>query len=135
MPWDGSPAGGFTAGRPWLPLGPDHAACNVAALSAEPASILSLYRALIALRRGSAALSLGAIGAVAADGDLLTYERHAQDGETLLVLLNLDDGPRQAQIGRGRILLSTHLDRNDEDVPGGVAHLRAAEGLIVRSAS
>ncbi len=59
MPWDATAAGGFTTGKPWLPLNADHATRNVAALSADPSSILSLYRALIALRRGSPALRQG----------------------------------------------------------------------------
>ena len=50
MPWDGSPLAGFTTGKPWLPLGPDHASANVAAMSKSPDSILNLYRRLIELR-------------------------------------------------------------------------------------
>ena len=68
MPWDGAPHAGFTTGTPWLPLGDDHAALNAAAQAHDPASMLSLYRALLALRRREAALSLGAIEAVAGGG-------------------------------------------------------------------
>ena len=32
MPWDKSVLAGFTSGKPWLPLGPDHAICNVQSL-------------------------------------------------------------------------------------------------------
>jgi alpha-glucosidase len=133
MPWDGSPAGGFTDGRPWLPLGPDCAARNVAALADDPASILSLYRQLIALRRGSAALASGAIEAVAADGDVLTYGRRTGD-EPLSIFLNLGDEPRQVPVPRGRVLLSTHLDRGGETV-AGIVRLRPAEGIVVRASA
>ena len=130
MPWDGSPGGGFTSGRPWLPLGPDHVARNVAALSDDPASILSLYRQLIALRRGSAALTLGAIEGVAAEGDVLTYRRHLGD-ECMCVLLNLGNAPRQASAPNGgQIVLSTHLDRRGEGVEG-LVELRPAEGVVI----
>jgi alpha-glucosidase len=50
MQWDASPQGGFTTGRPWLPL-VDPAVCNVADQHDDPASMLTLVRELIALRR------------------------------------------------------------------------------------
>ena len=58
MPWDaGSPGGGFTTGTPWFPFAPGRETANVAAQSADPASLLSRYRALIraAPRLGGAA--------------------------------------------------------------------------------
>jgi alpha-glucosidase len=133
MPWDGSPAGGFTDGRPWLPLGADHGVRNVAALSDDPGSILSLYRQLIALRRSSLALKSGAIRAVAADGDVLAYRRCAGD-EEFWVLLNLGSEPRQMPMPSGRILLSTHLDRGG-DIVANAVRLRAAEGIVVRASA
>jgi alpha-glucosidase len=53
MQWDGSRLGGFTAEgvTPWLPVG-DAAACNVADQRDDPASVLSLCRRLLSLRRG-----------------------------------------------------------------------------------
>jgi alpha-glucosidase len=50
MQWDASPRGGFTTGEPWLPL-IDPAARNVADQRDDPASMLTLVRELIALRR------------------------------------------------------------------------------------
>jgi alpha-glucosidase len=46
MRWDGSASAGFTTGRPWLPIGTDHAQVNVVALEQNEASILHLYRKL-----------------------------------------------------------------------------------------
>ncbi len=50
MQWDASPTGGFTAGTPWLPP-VDPQERNVEAQRDDPASLLSLYRRLIELRR------------------------------------------------------------------------------------
>jgi alpha-glucosidase len=50
MQWDASPGGGFTTGEPWLPL-TDPAQRNVADQRDDAASMLSLVRELIALRR------------------------------------------------------------------------------------
>ena len=130
MRWDGSPGAGFTAGTPWLPVGGDLERINVAAQRDDPASSLHLYRALLALRRSEAALSIGAWSPLTADGDLLAYERsHA--GRRLVVALNLGHGPLAADLpAAGRILLSTHLDRDGEAVAGRV-ELRPDEGVIV----
>jgi alpha-glucosidase len=50
MQWDASPGGGFSTGEPWLPL-VDPQRRSVAAQRDDPESMLSLVRALIALRR------------------------------------------------------------------------------------
>src|ERR1043165_273369 len=59
MQWDTSANAGFTDGDPWLPLSSDHREVNVNAQHANPRSMLSLYRALIALRRREPALAGG----------------------------------------------------------------------------
>lgn len=88
MPWDGSANAGFTAGEPWLPLGPDWQTRNVAAEKTDPDSMLLLYRALLALRHERPALALGDFAMVSAEGDVLAYERRFGD-ERVLVALNL----------------------------------------------
>jgi alpha-glucosidase len=50
MQWDGSPRGGFSTGEPWLPA-VDPAQRNVEDQRDDPASMLTLVRELIALRR------------------------------------------------------------------------------------
>ncbi len=132
MRWDGSPGAGFTTGSPWLPIGDDLERVNVVAQREDPASSLRLHRELLALRRADTALSVGAWSPLAADGDLLAYERsHA--GRRLVVALNLGHGALEANVlggGSGRMLLSTALDRTDEAVTGRV-RLRPDEGVIV----
>ena len=58
MQWDASATGGFTSGTPWLPL-VDPGTRNVAGQADDPASLLALYRRLIAARRASPALGRG----------------------------------------------------------------------------
>jgi alpha-glucosidase len=50
MQWDATPSGGFTTGKPWLPL-VDPAERNVAGQREDPDSLLALYRDLLAWRR------------------------------------------------------------------------------------
>ncbi|MBX6320654.1 MAG: DUF3459 domain-containing protein [Rhodospirillaceae bacterium] len=135
MRWDGGRNAGFTRGRPWLPVGPDQETVNVEAQAADPRSMLSLYRALIALRRARPALSVGAYAEAHADEAVLAYWRNWGD-RRLLVALNLTDRPRTLDPppGGGRVLLSTHMDREQEPVGQRLA-LRADEGVIVEPAT
>ena len=121
MAWDVSANAGFSAAQPWLPLHADWPTRNVAAQDADPTSMLSLHRALLALRRGSKALTEGSLMLVDAEEDVLAYERRHGDGR-VLVALNLGQHER-AVPGAGKVLLST-LGDTDGTV------LRPDEGLI-----
>jgi alpha-glucosidase len=134
MQWDATPRAGFSSAQPWLPLPADYVLENVANLGADRQSILSLYRALIKLRKKTPALVSGAYVPLAAQGELLLYKR--QDGEgSLLIALNLGHEPvsvRSDSIGLGgEILLSTSMDRGGEAI-GETLELRGNEGVIVR---
>jgi alpha-glucosidase len=134
MPWDGSPNAGFTSGRPWLPLNPDHRTRNVDALAADPHSMLSLYHRLIALRHQRPTLQSGAYVARHADGDVFAFERRHDHDNNLLVALNFGESPQRMalpeDVGKARVLVSTWLDRENEAV-AGTLELRPAEGVVV----
>src|SRR5215472_32561 len=133
MPWEPGPGAGFTTGQPWLPLGADADAKNVAGLREDPGSILSLYRRLLALRRTTAALVEGSWAAVPAPEGVLAYRRSHEQG-AWLIALNLTAAPHDvaspAEASGGRVRLSTHLDRADEAV-GKIIALRPDEGLVI----
>jgi alpha-glucosidase len=134
MQWSAEPHAGFTPGTPWLPLAQDFASTNVAAERAEPTSMLSLYRALIALRRKEPPLDIGSYEPVNAAGPILAYLRCHQE-RRLLIALNFEAEPATLQVPSegGRILLSTHLDRHGAAAAPGL-HLRGDEGVIVELA-
>jgi oligo-1,6-glucosidase/alpha-glucosidase len=127
MAWDGAPNAGVSRAEPWLPLHEDWLTRNVAAEERDPRSMLSLTRALLALRRAEPALAVGGYGPIAADGPLLAYERRA-GGSRLLIALNLGEAgaPLPESARGGERLLST--------LAGEAAVLRGNEGLIVRLA-
>ena len=138
MQWNARENAGFTSGAPWLPLASDSDRVNVETQQHEPASMLTLYSRLIALRRGEPALEVGRFELLDADGDVLAYVRRGRKGESsFLVALNF--GPRGHVLHRpidapaGTIILSTQLDRHGERVKGNIA-LRGDEGIIVRLA-
>lgn len=116
FPWDPSPHAGFSTVEPWLPLNADWPTRNAETQGHAAESMLSLYRDLLALRRGRAALAIGDIELLGASGDVLTYERVAP-GERLLIALNLGAAPAQAPRASRRMtrcLLSTHGPRDAE---------------------
>jgi alpha-glucosidase len=137
MQWDRSQHAGFTTGTPWLPLPESYQSTNVAAEWSDPTSYLNLYRRLLTLRRTTEALSSGDYIPLATDNDLLAYIRQVGQNR-ILVALNLGSSPcglPLAGLGlHGRVLLSTHLDREAE-LTSAVLALRANEGLIVSIAS
>jgi alpha-glucosidase len=102
----------------------------VATLSGQSDSILNLYRALIGLRNGAAALNSGRVEGVASNGGLLRYER-VDDGQRLTILLNFNQSQEEAPIGAGRIVASTYMDRSDA-VELRVS-LRPFEGVVIRN--
>ena len=135
MPWTTGPKAGFTTGEPWLPLGADHPASSVAVQREDPASTLSLTRALLHLRRQEPALQLGDWRLLAADEAVLAYERRWED-RRCTVLLNLTPEPRTVALGPeadGTVAVSTRPGRAGEKVAGGVG-LRGDEGLVITSA-
>lgn len=134
MQWDASGNAGFTTSTPWLPVDDDYPIVNVESQGEDPSSILTLYRRLIALRRASPALAHGEYEPVATTGDLLAYVRKLA-AERFLIALNLGNDPHAVAFaaalkGRGRIALSTRLDREGEIVDGDL-NLRANEAVIL----
>lgn len=92
MPWRAdAPQLGFTTGRPWLPLGPDHAALAVDRQDADPDSLVNVTRRLIAFRHANPVLMTGNIRVVHADDQILAFERQIE-GQSLLCIFNLGDG-------------------------------------------
>jgi alpha-glucosidase len=134
MQWTANAHAGFTTGQPWLPLAQDYVQENVENQSADGQSILSLYRALISLRKAMPQLETGAYVRVVATGNLLAYGRESL-GKPLLITLNLGSDPisitSDAIDYAGEILLSTNLDRTGEMVRSCL-DLRGDEGLIIR---
>ncbi|RDE08013.1 alpha-amylase family glycosyl hydrolase [Pelagibacterium lacus] len=93
MPWTGDEHGGFSDVKPWLPVKAPQRKRNVAALDADPDSILNYYRAILAYRREVPALVGGEIVFYDVERPILAFARHS--GQTALVcVFNLSALPR-----------------------------------------
>jgi alpha-glucosidase len=134
MQWSTAANAGFTSGEPWLPMAVDFASMNVEVESYDPASMLSLHRELIQIRRRELSLSIGSFAAVAAPGNLLAYRRQFERAKRFLIVLNLGSDAvvfHKAAGPPGAIVLSTLLDRKEEPA-GDEIKLRGNEGVIVQ---
>jgi len=110
MQWEPGPQAGFCPPgvTPWLPLHTNCEEINVQRQSADPHSLLNLYRALLRLRKHLPSLHSGNLTLETAPADVLAYTRRAGD-QSALAAINF--GRRAARLrnplGTGRIFLFT----------------------------
>jgi len=93
MQWTGEANAGFTSGTPWRKPKPDFNTKNIATQSADPSSLLSLYRTLIHLRNNHAALRVGEYFGVMTGSQAVFASLRASKEENVLVLINMSDAP------------------------------------------
>lgn len=133
MQWDSAKNAGFSASEPdalWLPIAENYLEKNVTSELDDPRSHLSLYRQLLKIRKTSDALRFGAYRSLNSTSDnVFLYERKTEN-ETVWVALNFSDKEETLTI-KGKVLLSTHLDRENEILEKR-GKLRANEGLLIR---
>ena len=92
--------GGFTDGKPWLPMAMEHLERAVGAEALDPDSILGFYRRMLAFRRRHPALAKGTLEIVTADDTGLSFIR-THDGKRLFVAFNLSDEDREMPMPAG----------------------------------
>jgi glycosidase len=138
MQWDGSPHAGFTTGTPWLPVSPDSECINVAREAEDRASLLSLYRTLIWLRRTQPALTSGTYREVTG-GPLtcLVYlrERTGHPSGRMLIAVNFSHDDHTFSLpsidARGIIRFSTNPHSIGQSFDSARVHLGPDEGILV----
>lgn len=136
MQWDDSPHAGFsTAQSTWLPVAADFATHNVAVQQDDPASFLTLYQALTALRANSAALRYGGIEVLDLEApDVLGYIRKDASGEAYLVLINFSGESVVCNPGVpiGEFVISSDAQTQLAHVVEGDVKLLPHEGALFR---
>jgi alpha-glucosidase len=96
MPWEPGPHLGFTTGQPWLPAAAEHRGLTVAEQEQDPDSVLACARALIAFRKGSAAMRLGDLEFLDTPDPVLAFVRRRGD-EAVACVFNLGAAPAVMQ--------------------------------------
>ena len=132
MQWDSTTFAGFSNHEPWLPLTPDHAVRNVAAMHGDETSILCLVRALLRYRRNHITLSHGQWHLLGCDNHILAYERRHGNHRTIIVLNFTPDQKAwpSSELPNLKVAISTYGDRRGEHA-GSRLKLRAHEGLLL----
>lgn len=135
LPWHAAAPHGWPAGA-WLPFPPDAGRRSVAAERDDPASMLALYRRLLAARRASPALRRGGYRPLDAPPEVFAWQRAqpAGDGEDRrVVAVNFADGPLawQPPGGAAAWLLEVSTDSARLAFDGT---LGATEAILLRPA-
>jgi alpha-glucosidase len=126
LPWTPeAPGYGFTTGEPWLPFVAEAATLNARRQDGDPASTLTLTRAIARLRAGSEALRTGAQKPYDAGEGILAWTREG-DGERLLVAVNFTDRALALDV-EGDLVLSSVAGREALS-----ASLEPSEALMIR---
>ncbi|SEG80775.1 alpha-amylase family glycosyl hydrolase [Bosea lathyri] len=144
MPWEAGVNGeasvhgeasanaGFSTASPWLPLNADWPVRNVAVMAEDPASLLTLYRRLLTVRRAHPALAIGDFMLLDSEEDVLAYERR-HGAQRLVVALNLSGQSQRLELPESpsdwRLLLSTSAE--SLVIENNVLLLRGDEGVIL----
>ncbi|MCU1451191.1 MAG: putative glycosyl hydrolase, family 13 [Acidimicrobiales bacterium] len=132
IPWTSEGGHGRGDVDPWLPFPPDAADRNPEAADADADSILHLYRRLLAARRASPALQLGAWTQLDAPEGVLAYTR-AHDHDLRAVLVNYTSEGVRAEVA-GAWSVEVASDGNGEGARYGGA-LGADQALVLRPMS
>ncbi|MBK6716654.1 MAG: alpha-amylase [Burkholderiales bacterium] len=126
MSWNGDVRNaGFSSGIPYRALSANVTTMNVAAQQSDPASLLSFYKAMLALRNGLAPLARGSWEAARQEGQVLSFQR-ALGSERVLVAINYGSTAAQAQVSS--LAASAALENR---FPAGAGDLAAdAQGAL-----
>lgn len=100
MVWDAGHEGGFTTGKPWLPIKPPQLARNAAGQIEREGSVLESYREMLAFRRAEPGLRSGKSRFLVAPDPVLALLR-SSGAEALLCLFNLGAEPRALRLTGG----------------------------------
>ena len=139
MPWTPGTGAGFTTGQPWLRMSPDAPNRNVEVERADPRSVLSFYRRLIALRAATPALQVGSLRLQPADeAGIVAYTREDGD-QVVFVAINPGDEsvawtlPEVPDVRAWRVALTTTEPEAPTTVlgAGSTTILAPNEGIIL----
>ncbi len=124
IPWTSAGTGlGFTTGSPWLPIPPSWSAKSIEAQERDDASVLTLNRRALALRREIRALRQGSFAWRASKAGSLVFER-THHGESIVCAVNVSaDGLAAPE---GELVLASEPGLSRVLPAGSAAWFRAA---------
>lgn len=117
MPWDRDAAhAGFTSGKPWLPVPPEHVAAAAKQQLAEKNSPLNFAANLLAWRKQFPQLTRGEITFLDAPEPVLALRRDYEDSPSIIAILNLGHTACEFQLDA----VSSYTALSGHGLPGEV---------------
>ena len=115
MQWTAGENAGFTHGKPWLKVNPNHVTVNAEAALADPDSVFYYYQKLISLRKGHEVFRSGRFTLLCPeDENIFAYTRDTET-EHLLVVCNFTGSEQSFTVpegcGAAQTLISNYPDR------------------------
>jgi alpha-glucosidase len=129
VPWDAAATHGWNDAEPWLPWPPHADVQNVATLRDDPASILHLYRTLLALRKATPELRVGDLEVLDGPDGVLAYRRTVAAAATAPVTVAINFSGEPIETGLAGELLVSSIDTARGAFSGTLA---ADEAVVLR---
>ncbi|MQQ79441.1 alpha,alpha-phosphotrehalase [Lactococcus lactis] len=98
MQWTAGKNAGFTDGKPWLAVNPNHEEINADQTMSDPDSVFYTYQKLIELRKQHDWVIYGDFKLIDSEADVFAYLR-TYKGKKYLVVANLSDEENQFKTG------------------------------------
>ena len=118
MAWEADAANaGFSTGKPWLPIPEDHRIRAADVQARDPASVLSRYRAMLALRKRHPSLVRGSIKFLDGADDVLAFVREGSS-ERLLCVFNFAEEERRWPLPGG-VLVFDEIELPGQECAAG----------------
>ena len=118
MQWDDSPQAGFTTGKPWLRINPNHRYINAADQVGRQNSIFECYRKLIGLRKEYPVFSEGSYEPLMEEDEHLFAYRRNDGRNRLLVVCNFSGRPLsyplKGEEQGGKLLVSSYAEPGED---------------------
>ncbi len=135
MQWDISVDAGFSRGKPWLAVNPNHTEVNAAAAIGDPNSVFHYYRRLIALRKSDEVVAEGKFTMLLEDHPSVYAFTRTLDSQGLTVIANWSDEPNSVSLDDSALPTdAVTLIHNYTDAPSASSEisLRPWEAVVYR---
>lgn len=130
MQWDAGFNAGFSEGRPWLPVNPNHMEINAAEQLARPDSVFHYYRRLIALRKELDVIVHGRYELLEPEHPALFVYTRTLGEEKLLVVCSFSEEPQAWEIPAAFREAERLIGNYPESAPEGA--VRPWEAFVLR---
>ncbi|MCB0655680.1 MAG: alpha-glucosidase [Saprospiraceae bacterium] len=133
MQWDTTGEAGFTTGKPWLPVNPNHHTINVVTEERNAQSALNHFKRMTALRHEHPVLVYGDYQLVYANQPTVYAYTRTLANETVLVLLNFSTSPALMMLDQTDPVVSILINNYDRlDFEDNSINLQPYQAVILK---